>query len=185
MAQPDKSRGDFYSGRLNERDVFGEFKMTDEARKAFRLAAEERGYITYNRVIELIRKFSSEDPTNPQKPFARELRMAVIEALGLEDDEDMDRIRFYSAVGTALDIYHGIDGWIELQLDEEPPILVTLDVTLNTKKTDHKADIIVQEITDPSQDEKRFVQDVEYYASQVIERFHDQLQRRGNSQSAA
>ena len=185
MAKSDISRGDFYSGRLNERDVFGEFKMTDEARKAFRLAANERGYVVYNKAVELVRTFSTEDPTNPQKPFAKELRMAVIEALGLEDDEDMDRIRFYSAVGTVLDIYHGVDGWIELQLDEEPAILVTLDVTLNKQKTDHKADIIVQEISDPSQDANKFEQDVEHYASQVIERFHEQLQRRGKLQSAA
>lgn len=185
MAKSDILKRDFYSGRLNERDVFGEFKMTDEAKKAFRSAAEERGYIAYSKVIDLIRRFPSEDPTNPQKPFAKELRMAVIEALDLEDEEDMARIRFYSAVGTALDIFHGIDGWIELQLEEGPPVLVTLDVTLNTQKLEHKADIIIQEITDPSQNEDRFLEQVEQYALQVIERFHEELTRRGKLQSAA
>jgi len=185
MAKSDTLRGDFYSGRLHERDVLGEFKMSDEAKRAFRLAADERGYVTYNKALELVRTFSQEDPTNPQKPFAKELRLAVIEALDLEDDDEMNRIRFYSALGTALDIFHGIDGWIELQLDEGPPILVTLDVTLNTKKSEHKADIIVQEITDPSQDENRFLEEIQQCALQVIEMFQDELKRRGKLQSAA
>ena len=66
--------------------------MSDEAKRAFRLAADERGYVTYNKALELVRTFSQEDPTNPQKPFAKELRLAVIEALDLEDDDEMNRI---------------------------------------------------------------------------------------------
>ena len=72
-----------------------------------------------------------------------------------------------------------------MQLDEGPPILVTLDVTLNTKKSEHKADIIVQEITDPSQDENRFLEEIQQCALQVIEMFQDELKRRGKLQSAA
>lgn len=102
MGKFDNPKGprDFYSGRMNERDVLGEFKPTPEGLKAFRAEAGERGYIARGRAIELVRKYTTDDPTNPRQPFAKELRLAVIEELGLDNDKDSDRVRFFSAVGT-------------------------------------------------------------------------------------
>jgi len=48
-------------------------------------------------------------------------------------------INFYTAVGTSLDVYHGVDAFFKLQ-----DHIVTLDVTSNDSKTHAKADIIVQ-----------------------------------------
>lgn len=169
MAKYDNPKGsqDYYSGRMNERDVLGEFKSTLEGVKAFRAEAGERGYITRGRAIELVRQFTKDDPTNPAKPFAKELRLAVIDELGLEDDEVMDRIRFYSAVGTPLDVFHGIDGWIEFFPDDGFPRMVTLDVTMDPGKVEHKADVIVQGMSDPSEDEDRFLDAVADYARDI------------------
>jgi hypothetical protein len=139
---------------MNERDVLGEFRPTREGVQAFRAAADERGYITHARSMELIRQFSMEDPTNPAKPFAKELRLAVIDELGLEEDADLDRIRYYSAVGTALDHFHGVDAWMEFVPEHGRPAVVTMDATMNPDKLAHKADIIIQSFPDPSEDEE-------------------------------
>ncbi len=161
---------EFYSGRLNESDVLGDFRPTPDGVKAFKAEAGDRGYIARGRAIELVREFTKEDPTNPGKPFARELRLAVIDELGLEDEGDMDRIRFYSAVGSPLDIFHGVDGWIEFVPDKGSPSMVTIDVTLNPEKLTHKADIIVQEVPDPTENEKRFLELVyDEYAPKVAD----------------
>ncbi|MBI4437849.1 hypothetical protein HY631_02765 [Candidatus Uhrbacteria bacterium] len=175
MAKGD-TRGthDFYSGRLNERDVLGEFRGTSEYGAAFREAANERGYVTYDRAMELVRRYSSEDPLNPKKPFARELRLAVLDELGFEEDADTDRVKFYSAVGTPLDVFHGVDAWIELVTQRGRRHAVTLDVTMNPGKETHKADVIVQAIPDPSEDEKGFLDAVyQIYGPEVAQRLRD------------
>ncbi|MBI4435222.1 hypothetical protein HY630_00980 [Candidatus Uhrbacteria bacterium] len=189
MSRFDNARGprDFYSGRLNERDVLGEFKPTPEGLKAFRAEANERGYIARGRAIELVRKFTKEDPTNPRQPFAKELRLAIIDELGLEDDKDLDRIRFYSAVGTPLDVFHGVDGWVEFVPEVGTPQMVTLDATMDPEKIEHKADIIVQQFPDPEEDEKAFFEAVEGHAADVAKRLRPSVKammRRRDGQAA-
>lgn len=48
-------------------------------------------------------------------------------------------VRFYTAVGSALDIHEGTDGFFEFA-----GAVVTIDVTLNPKKEIAKADLVVQ-----------------------------------------
>lgn len=171
MAKGDTRGRDFWSGRLSESDLFGDFKTTPAGVSAFKAEVSERGYITRARAIELIRKHTQEDPTNPTRPFAKELRLAVAEELGLESDTDLDNLRFYSALGTPLDVFHGVDGWIEFRPEGGSPRVVTIDVTLDPAKLEHKADVIVHEVPDPAENEKRFLKLVyEEYAPQVAEK---------------
>ncbi len=172
MARGD-TRGprDFYSGRLNERDALGDFKRTPAFMRAYRAAANERGYVNYRQSVELVEQHYEGDPTNPAKPLANELRMAVIDELGLETDADMDRIKFFTAIGTPLDHFHGVDAWIEFVPEVGPPRRVTIDVTLNPNKETHKADVIVQEFPDPSENEERFMELVyDKYAPQLADK---------------
>jgi hypothetical protein len=187
MSRDRRSGREFYSGRLSERDMLGEFKGGDDYRKAYLNAANEDGFMIRHQAIELIRKFSESDPRNPSKPFAKELRMAVIEELGLEESEDMDRVKFFSAVGTPLDHFHGVDAWVEFDSGRGGPRMVTLDVTLNTEKETHKADIIVQKVPDPSENEDEFLKLVyEIYAPQIAEQLktavNAMMRRRGRAQ---
>jgi hypothetical protein len=48
-------------------------------------------------------------------------------------------IKLYTAVGTALDIHEGTDGFFEFA-----GVVVTIDLTLNTNKEVAKADMVVQ-----------------------------------------
>lgn len=146
---------EMYSGRELELDLLGKPKFPREFLVAMRKISEENGYVRREAGMEVIRRHYPEDPTNPTKDFARELRMAVLEELNLEDG---DELGFYSAVGTAIDIFHGTDAWVDLAyrpvgMSRETAArhaIVTLDATLNQNKLDdgHKADIIVPDMPD-------------------------------------
>ncbi len=161
---------------MNEKDTFGEFKATKAYRDAFQKAANIDGYLPRDGSLAIVRDFSKEDPTNPKKPFANELRMAIIEELGLETVEEMDRVKFFSAVGkTSADIYHGIDAWVEYDFGDGRRAIVTLDATKNTAKQSAKADVVIQEITDPSEDEGKFIEQAEQYGSEVARMLQERI----------
>lgn len=168
-----RSFGDFYTGKMNERDVFGSFLPSQKFLDAYRAVAKKNGYVGYEAALDLVRNHGIQDPLNPDKPFANELRLAVIEALGLETEKDMDRVKFFTAVETPADQFHGIDGWIEYETEDGRRIVVTVDVTKNPNKDAWKADVIIPEITDPSVDEDLFLQQAETYGGQVVDYIQD------------
>jgi hypothetical protein len=184
---------EFMSGKLSEIDSLGTFKQTDEYRRAFQKEASESGYVPFEAAMKLIRDHEGEfDPTNPDKPFANELRIAIAEELGLEGD-DMDRIQFHTAVGTPLDHFHGIDAWVEFVPGRGGARTVTLDYTDDPGKIEHKADIIVHDVSDPSKDEDAFMKKVyDDYAPMIAKKletavgaFRRRQERAGQMQNAA
>ncbi|MBI5369797.1 hypothetical protein HZA85_01205 [Candidatus Uhrbacteria bacterium] len=176
------SRGDtrgpreFYTGKMNERDVLGAAPLTPEFRRAYQERANERGYLPYGASFDLVRRYTNQDPHQPAKPFASELRLAVADALGLETDEDLERVTFYTAVGTPADVYHGVDGWIEYQTPDGKRLIVTLDVTKNPNKDEWKADVIIPEVTDPSENENAFLAQVEKFGGMVASKLEEQME---------
>ena len=172
-------------GRRNEQEVLGRFNKTRAFQEAYRAAAErykdqakKPGWIPFDVARALVRDHYTErngkprDPTNPDKPFVRELRLAVAEELGIEN---WDRVRIYSAEQTPIDHFHGVDGWLEFDTDDKRTIMITLDATTMTgedlakDKEDAKADIIVSGLPDYDEEPDRFVERVEsVYAAQVV-----------------
>lgn len=177
MARGETPR-EFYSGKMNERDTFGEPKRGPGYTAAWRAKAAESGYLKFNDAFELVRKHLDQNPTNPSKPFAKELRLAVIDALGLETDEDMDRVEFYSAVGTPADVFHGVDGWIEYKTPEGKRLIITLDATRNPSKDTAKADLVIPEISDPSEDENKFLEQASQYGEEVAHMIREREEQR-------
>ncbi len=80
-------------------------------------------------------------------------------------------MRFYSAVGkkeiSPLDFFHGIDAWIELTQGKDSPRVVTIDGTMREQKDDAKADLLVKNIPDPSEDGVRFQTMIEQLAERA------------------
>lgn len=161
---------------MNERDAFGEFRPTKEFIAAYRAKARDSGYVGYEPMLDLIRRYGANDPLNPEKPFAKELRQAVIEELGLEQSKDMDRVRLYTAIGTAADVFHGIDSWIEYETDDGRRIVVTLDLTENPNKDACKADVMIPEEI-PDEEDDRFLDIAAKYGTEVVEHMQDQLRQ--------
>jgi len=146
---------DRYSGRDLEADVLGTPKF-DKKRYRDLLAnnQEPGGFVARGKIIRIIRDAYTGDPANPEKDAPQEVLINLRELLGFEDDEDIDRVRFYSAVGTPLDIFHGTDGWFEIKTDNGSLIEITVDITQNTnldlEEAKRKADLILVETSDPS-----------------------------------
>lgn len=75
-------------------------------------------------------------PSEKMSVFAKELVTYITRAAY---KAGLGHIKFRSALGTSLDIHHGVDALFAT----ERGAVVTLDVTANEEKTVHKADIIV------------------------------------------
>ncbi|MBI2474887.1 hypothetical protein HYV69_00455 [Candidatus Uhrbacteria bacterium] len=163
-----------YTGDMLQNDAFGRVDVSKEHEEAFRIMKDKYGFLSLDKLLDLVRRYTREDPTNPKKPFARELRQAVIEQLGIETVEDMDRVKFYSAVGTHADILEGVDAWIEYTDDDAGRVVVTLDITKNPNKDSWKADVIIPEVADES-DEDGLVEDAEKFGEMVVEKLQKKI----------
>lgn len=175
----ERYQGDFTTGRITERDLFGEFKKSKTYIEEHRRLANQTGYIGYDHDMGLIRDNYIQEPTNPEKPFAKELRMAVIDDLGLNTNEEMSRVRFYTSVGTTLDYNHGVDGWFEFDLEKGGTRKITIDVTTNPNKDTWKANIIFQreDFPDPCDGEEEFLAVVAECKDLIMEELRPQKKR--------
>lgn len=93
-----------------------------------------------------------------EKPMMKDLRVAVAEALELVSDEDKKRVRVYSAVGTPVDAYLGIDGFVKV-LDRarvEPPVYITFDYTIRADKDKARADVLIKELPNPDLEKEKY-----------------------------
>lgn len=125
------------TGHIIEAELFGE--VAKEGRVEFgdwqRLRRETR-----QSALQIVKETQgTNDPTDPEKPFANDLHASVAQVV---TPDDYSKLRLFTAIGSALDIKEGIDAFIELD-KEEGTISVTLDVTANPEKESHKADVII------------------------------------------
>jgi hypothetical protein len=134
------------------------------------------GHIPYKKAVELATKFQPFDPTHPNKPFARDVRISLLDLMiskGMitDSEDDQDRIKFYTSVKTPLDVFHGIDAFVQFKDSNEKKYLITFDLTLNTQKKEYKSDIIVNKLPDPNLDEEKiqYLAVVEQYAQKALD----------------
>lgn len=114
------------------------------------------------------------DPTNPRKGIARDLRIEIIDKLGLTDKE-ADQVKFFSATQTPLDII-GIDAFITWQPEPgDQEYYVTFDITGRLhEKTGREADIVFSEPPDPEENETAYLEEIEKIAenaAQLLKKF--------------
>ncbi len=168
------------SGKIHEMYFLGEVRFeSEEYKKALKeLGANERGYLPFREAMELVKKFQPidrktrkiQDPTNPEKPFPRDLRIAIADALGLVTMEELERLRYYTAVGSPLDTFHGIDAFVELEgkTPKEKSQFVTFDITLRTEasaKQGANANVIIRQLT--TEDTKKYLKELDEIAAQA------------------
>ncbi|MBU4348163.1 hypothetical protein KJ671_01485 [Patescibacteria group bacterium] len=171
------------TGNLFEWQFIGEvdtnsYEYQKELYKLQKESAEEgveNDHIPYEKAVKLAKKFQPFDPTHPNKPFARDIRISLLDLminkkLITESEEDQDRIKFYTAVKTPLDIFHGIDAFIEFEDSNKKKHLVTFDLTINPQKIECKSDIIVTELPDPDLKEEtlKYNATIERYAQKAL-----------------
>jgi hypothetical protein len=116
------------SGRDLEQEVLGVAGSDEMPKyKDFRHAVDDA------KLKQLARGILS---NSPQTEIARKLFHLVRRHLHKRSDQRL--IEFYVAIGSALDVYHGIDMFFKVRGK-----IVTLDLTRRVSKTEAKADILM------------------------------------------
>ncbi|MBU1131611.1 hypothetical protein KJ840_05775 [Patescibacteria group bacterium] len=133
-----------YTGGVAEKEVIGanpDFKKGDE-----------RKYLPYEEAMAKVKEIQTKSkmPYNPacpdvkRYPFAYDLYAKVGTLLGFEDEDwKRGKLKFFTALGSQLDFCHGVDGFLELELESGDKVQVTFDITINPNKVSYKADIII------------------------------------------
>lgn len=175
-----------YSGRQHEADLFGRFDTSNPAYKeALEKLMVRRGdrYVSHKDSLELVQRFSKEDPTNPKKDLLRDLRLEIIDAL---DDEKVT-VEAYSALGTPLDVFHGIDAFLIIKQDGKETV-ITLDATLREKKLDDqegaKADILIRDIPSPEFEETKYLATVQDISTKILKVYKRQRENNTSNYSS-
>lgn len=162
-----------YSGREFEYDLFGQVDIRDPkflAELAKVTTDKKTGYVPFKQAVELAKKFQPGDPTNPKKDFLRELRIELIDKLGLESEKAADGLKVYTAVKTPLDAYHGADAFVTFSKGGKE-IVITLDASLRQDKITgldkSKADVLIGELPMPEEDEDAYLEAIGDIADKV------------------
>ncbi len=171
----DAGMGEYYSGRNLEKDIFGKMsrsKAYTEAENALTAEINKQGagrFVESNEMRDLIKLHYKEKPTEPRKEFAKDVRFEIADQLGIGTDEEMDRLRFYTAVDSLYDIMSGVDAWIEMDMGDLGVAEVRLDATLNPAKNTRnaKADVVVRKVPRSSHGEDAYLNVVERYGEQI------------------
>lgn len=136
-------------GKLIEQELLGEVKKDPATYE--RLVDMETVYQGYKQSIMYVKEHQRGDPAHPARFFPRSLleRLRTNPELNINSDE---QIRFYTAVGSSLDRFHGVDAFFEYNTSDGKSVRVTIDVTINPNKDRYKADVVLaipQEGLDP------------------------------------
>ena len=116
-----------YTGRLFEEEVLGRCGGSWDG----------TSYLSYRESMRFVVEHQKWNPTDPEPQRANDVHALVAMAM---DIEDWSELGFFTAVGSQLDRFHGIDAFFVFE-----GRVVTIDVTLNPHKDEHKADFIVYE----------------------------------------
>jgi len=171
------------SGRMYEAETLGSgVAATKWFARARELGADEQGFLPYEKAVELAREFQPSDPTNPAMDFPNDLRLAIIERLeerGLLEPNNEDNVKFYSAVGMPLDIFHGVDAFVEVVGNNGDIYRVTLDETTNPKKLaeGYKANLVFAPPPDAVQNQDAYLAEVDQLADDAMEFFARDMKR--------
>lgn len=156
------------SGKLFEYFLFGDITLKNlKYREELSKLHSRGGYMPYHEALELVRSCQKENPVNPTRSFLRDLRNHIARQLGLTQKDDHS-LAIYSAIGSPLDIFHGVDAFIELRRGDKVQY-VTLDATINEIKQGQsiKADIMIGDIPDPMEHKDQYEKELETIAAKV------------------
>jgi hypothetical protein len=132
---------------LGEVRIIPEYEQRLQALARGRVARDGGPYITFDEAVRLAKEFQPWDPTIPEREFSRELRLAVIEALGIPEDQ-LDHVRMYTALRSRLDDLHKVDGFLEVDdPSSQQPIRVTLDLSTRPAKAPETGIVEIESLT--------------------------------------
>ncbi|MDE1974948.1 MAG: hypothetical protein KGI49_00315 [Patescibacteria group bacterium] len=113
-----------YTGRIFEREVLGECRI------------RARGYVSFRSALGAVFR---NQPGSPYEPMgeAGHFHGVVADSMKVRGFNS-SRLKLYTAIGSALDRFHGIDGFFYFE-----GAIVTVDATMNPHKDVSRARVIV------------------------------------------
>lgn len=148
-----------------------------------RLSERERAALFSGawRLIENLPEYRQrpERTTNPPSPLLRDLRIAVADRLEFVSEEDLDRIKAFTAVGTPIDKHLGIDFFLRVDPKDRArlPIHVSGDYTIEEGKERTRADVLVKQLPNPDTDDEAYVAAVDQVADAFVLQYRRQMMR--------
>ena len=168
------------SGKLNEAFLLGDVtKGKNNARylETLKKYHEQRGhdprsaYLSYEASLELAREVQADNPKNPTRKFPHDLQHLITEEWHAVMKDGKWSIEVYSAVGTPLDVYHGVDAFVIIRGEDQRKWTITFDATINEKKiesADIKAHVLISDLPDPIDQERAYYDAVRAIAKKAV-----------------
>jgi hypothetical protein len=156
------------TGGIVEEELFGKSQYEGVTH----LDYSDYKYITWRGSFDMLKEMQPSDPTEPAPDFANTVHYYIFEGLGI----DASDLKFFTAVKSPLDKFHGIDGWFEIGEGRNLK-RVTVDITLNENKDEHKADIVFlipNGGLDRKVDKEQFLEYAQALSNRVVEFFKKQ-----------
>ena len=165
MYNPENNSG--LTGGMAEEEMIGETSV-DTNHPLYKEALKNNGYLNFNKAMMLAKESQAGDPSDPERGIANDIHAAVADSLG---EEDYENLKFYSALGTPLDIFHGVDGFFEYD-----GATVTMDATINKNKDQEsiKADVLLEEMPDPKFEREKYLE----YIKNISQEISNQIKQR-------
>jgi hypothetical protein len=179
---PEKMGFGMAEGKRLERDVFGSIKPTPEYKRAvlalYDTCLKENRKMSLEEAVGLIKKYQPDkwDPTNPAKPFLKDLKLEVGEMLGFSD-EDLEKIEAYTAVDSVLDhspekiSEYSADAVLIFKKGKDKEYYVTYDLTSEPAKTIPRnlKTILITDFVEPPEPGEENKEQEEAYMKKVQE----------------
>lgn len=171
-------------GGLIENEILGEVSKL----KYFEMCPGIDEYVPYKDALDFVKNNQGfRKPESPTKFFPKDVMAMLRTDTTLKEVLGDAKYRYYTAVGSHLDRYHGVDAFFECTCGEGDRtfiLRVTLDVTTNPSKDKYKADLIVQlprDGIDPSDENYKSI--VSEYERQIKDDLLTKFNQRGTNRS--
>jgi hypothetical protein len=152
-------------GKIIEGEMFGKSKG---------FKGKEDMYLPYDDSVFIVKK--CQPSPESIKPFAQALRNKLLEKFNMAHDDE--KIKFFTAVDSPLDLFHGVDGFIELKVGLTTYLRVTYDITANPQKNTCSADILIDVPESGLEiNTKEFEQKVEKIATETREILKSKIEK--------
>lgn len=176
MFNPEKNSG--FTGGIFERQILGDGRKLIDLEKASASLQEKvknGEYLTFEEAIAFVKDNYKDDPTDPEKVIANDLHAMVAQDLC---PEDYAQLQFYCATGTPLDYLHGVDAFFEFSDKEGNIHRVTLDATVNEKKTeeDIKADVLLKDMPSKRLEKEKYKNHLREISDKILAVFEDRIE---------
>jgi hypothetical protein len=131
-----------HTGRGLEESVLGKLKEEVRGIKRYRMVCGKKVDMKrdFLACVFVVKSTQGKRSFNPQHPKTKAIKVIYNHiASGLREKKNL---YIYNSVGTELDVFHGVDFFVEYRKGKES-ILVTFDLTCRESKGKFKADVLM------------------------------------------